>query len=367
MTLNLLTPQALAVPGIVGTEHVLTASGDEAAVLDQAIHAEALRRDARVVSRFVFSGKDEVARWDAGSGVDAGATARLHGDVAPARGPVTVQAIALNGVETTPVLHDGQVVGWIADDGQVRSCRLTGLVPTDPRVSREVQARDVFTSASAILAAHGFCFADTVRTWLYLDRLLDWYDTFNRVRTDFFQEHGVFARLVPASTGIGAGTCAGAAISLSLLALRSADSQASAGQVTVEAVASPLQCPAIGYRSAFSRAVEIRRGGVRSLLISGTASIAPDGTSAHRADPERQIELTLKVVDAILRSRAMDWSHTSRAIAYATDPAYFSILDAVCRRLGLPAFPYAPVHAIVCRDDLLFELELDAVASASAG
>ncbi len=363
MTLNLLSPQVITIPGAVGTEHVLTIGGDDPAALNQAIHAEALRRDARVVSRLVFSGTGEAARRGADAGTEAGSTAWLHGDVAPAHGPVTVQAIALSGVETTPVLDAGQVVGWIADDGLVRSCRLTGLLPADPCASREDQTRSVFARAETILAAHGFRFADTVRTWLYLDRLLDWYREFNAVRTMFFQEHGVFARLVPASTGIGAGNFAGAAINLSLLALRSSGGSSVADQVTVEEVASPLQCPAIGYRSAFSRAVEIRRGGVRSLLISGTASIAPDGSSAHRDDPERQIDLTVTVVDAILRSRGLDWPHTCRAIAYATDPAFFPILDAVCRRRGLPAFPYAPVHAIVCRADLLFELELDAVAS----
>ena len=52
----------------------------------------------------------------------------------------------------------------------------------------------------------------------YLNDLLEWYDEFNDVRTQFFTERGTFDKMVPASTGIGAGSAAGEAMVSALLA-----------------------------------------------------------------------------------------------------------------------------------------------------
>lgn len=45
-------------------------------------------------------------------------------------------------------------------------------------------------------------FSHVIRTWFYNNRLLDWYEEFNRARDTFFESRGVFDRLVPASTGL---------------------------------------------------------------------------------------------------------------------------------------------------------------------
>ena len=34
-------------------------------------------------------------------------------------------------------------------------------------------------------------FTDIVRTWLFNDRILEWYDEFNEVRTEFFKKHDI--------------------------------------------------------------------------------------------------------------------------------------------------------------------------------
>jgi len=198
-------------------------------------------------------------------------------------------------------------------------------------------------------------FSNVIRTWLYLDQLLKWYDDFNEVRTDFFDEYGVFDNLVPASTGIGVSNPAGAALVSDAFAI-----QPKNGDVTIEAVPSPLQCPALDYKSSFSRAVEIRSAAQRSLLISGTASIHPGGATAHVGDVRKQIALTMEVVEAILKSRDMAWEDTVRGIAYFRYGADAPLLEEYCREAGLPDLPMAIAHADVCRDDLLFEVEIDA-------
>jgi enamine deaminase RidA (YjgF/YER057c/UK114 family) len=192
---------------------------------------------------------------------------------------------------------------------------------------------------------------------LYLDNLLDWYEEFNVARTRFFQSRGVFERLTPASTGIGASNPAGAALTAGALAIRPKHDR-----VEIHEVQSPLQCPATEYRSSFSRAVEVAFPDRRYITISGTASIALGGATLYEGDVVKQIHMSLDVVEAILKSRGYDWADTVRAIGYFRDINDLSVFDAICKERGIAPLPLAPAHTIVCRDDLLFEIELDAVA-----
>jgi enamine deaminase RidA (YjgF/YER057c/UK114 family) len=132
-------------------------------------------------------------------------------------------------------------------------------------------------------------------------------------------------------------------------------------EVRCFAVPSPLQCPALEYGSSFSRAVEVAIPGQRRLYISGTASIHPDGRTAHVGDAEAQVALTMEVVAAILQSRGMDWTDTVRGIGYFKHMADAPLLDAWCAVRGLAGWPVIAAKNDICRDDLLFELELDAI------
>ena len=103
----------------------------------------------------------------------------------------------------------------------------------------------------------------------------------------------------------------------------------------------------------------------RQLFISGTASIKPDSSEvAYVGDIVRQIDLTMEVVHAILRSRAYDWRDTSRAIVYLKKPEFRAAWRAWLAAHGLPETFAAETVCDVCRDEWLFEIELDAVAGA---
>ena len=128
----------------------------------------------------------------------------------------------------------------------------------------------------AALRLAGMDFSHVVRTWLFLDEILAWYRELNQARDAFFTSRGVYDGLVPASTGIGARNPAGTAVVAELLAV-----QPKSSRVRIRSVPSPLQCPALQYHSSFSRAVEVAQPDHRRLFISGTASIGPDGRSAH--------------------------------------------------------------------------------------
>ncbi len=320
------------------------------------VSAEMAARDARIAFQYLFGGRQfHPKAVSAIKQLDWPLTL-LHGDACSGSTVTGTQFIALSGAELQPVMDGGRKVGNWYDTTDARYCLLGDIRADDLALGREAQARAVFEKMEALLGQAGMEFADIARTWIYLNNLLEWYDEFNEVRTRFFRERGVFEKMVPASTGIGAGSAAGEEMVAALLAVKPKH-----GGVKVFAVPSPLQCPALDYKSSFARAVEIDQPGSRLLLISGTASIEPGGKTVHLGDTGKQIELTMQVVHKILESRGMDWGDTSRAIAYFKDITEAPLLEKYCLDHHLPELPVAISHADVCRHDLLFEIELDAV------
>lgn len=269
---------------------------------------------------------------------------------------VGVQTWAVTGLNLEPIRVDGRVLGVVFEDGCMRTCRLGGLGQGSGAMSVADQSRLVFERMAEILSLVGMNFSDVVRTWFYNCKMLDWYGDFNKVRTRFFNDNGVFDGLVPASTGVGGRNCYGSALTAGLLAVTPA-----CEAMQVSPVASPLQCPALDYGSSFSRAVELALPDHRRLLISGTASIAPEGHTVYVDDVERQVELTMDVVQAILESRRMDWGDVSRGIGYFKDIADAPVFGRYLAAHGLPELPVLLVKEDICRHDLLFELELDAI------
>jgi enamine deaminase RidA (YjgF/YER057c/UK114 family) len=130
---------------------------------------------------------------------------------------------------------------------------------------------------------------------------------------------------------------------------------------SIQAVVSPLQNQALKYGSAFSRAVEIATPQDRRLVISGTASINEQGKTVHEGDIGAQIGHTMKVVEALLGSRQMAWSNVVRAVAYVKQPRHAEDFSRYLASSGMPALPWITAHNEICRDDLLFEIEVDAV------
>lgn len=266
------------------------------------------------------------------------------------------QVWAASKINLEPIHLQDQLVGMQYEMDGARWCRLTGLLPEDLTAGRKDQTRSLFDAMEKALAQADMRFSQVARTWFYNHDMLEWYDDFNEVRTAFFEERTIFDQLVPASTGIGCWNGAGAALTAGLVALESGERS-----LAPVAIPSPLQCPSIEYGSAFSRAVEFGSPSLRRLLISGTASIEPGGKSIHFGDMERQIHLTLCVVQAILKSRGMNWSHVSRAIAYFKDAAHAPLFAKCMTARGIAPIPALLAHTDICRDDLLFELELDAL------
>ena len=60
-------------------------------------------------------------------------------------------------------------------------------------------------------------------------------------------------------------------------------------------------------------------------------------------------------------SRGMDWPDVTRGAAYFRHFEDLPVFDRYCEANGLSGLPVAVVDNDVCRDDLLFEIEVDGV------
>lgn len=303
------------------------------------INADAAAMEAM---RRIFGGVDWPVTWVEGAACGKSPIAGL-------------QAFAFTGGKMQRVRINGRVVGSVFEDGAFRHCVLGGLGPGRNSPARGDQTKETLDGLCAALAQGGFAFADVVRTWFYLDAILSWYGEFNWVRTQIYS--GIKFRIgsLPASTGIGARNPDGTAVVAGAWA-----EQPLNADVRAEEVASPLQCPAPAYGSSFSRAVEMASPAGRRLFISGTASISPDGKTLWPESPRQQVAQTMQVVEAILRSRNLALSDLTRATAYFKRRADARLFEEW--RAAHPEFslPVVMAHCDICRDDLLFELELDA-------
>jgi len=279
------------------------------------------------------------------------------GNHGPDVGGILVRAVL--GLSVSPVTRaDGRTIGFLFEDDHAHYCYLGGITSYHHDRNGAEQTLEVLESIRSGLATIGMNFRDVLRTWFYLDDILEWYDGFNSARTAFLTEHDVFSRLMPASTGIGIANSTG---SLALAKAHACRAKSSTLQVRV--AESPLQGSAHSYGSAFSRAVEIATPAGRTLHISGTASIAPSGETEYIGDVQSQIYRTMEVVEAILQQAGMAWSNSVRGIAYFSNAADMHLWEATRSTYQLPPNIEVVVHADICRHDLLFELELEAAES----
>jgi len=220
------------------------------------------------------------------------------------------------------------------------------------------QARTMFEKAESILKQKGIDFNSVPRTWIWLDDILSWYDDFNTVRNHFFIERGLIVsgkkNKVPASTGIGIGTNNGVMCAMDIAALIGPDG-------SIEYLESGgNQQSAFDYGSAFSRASKAATPAGTTVFVSGTASIAKDGTTMYIGDAEAQIQTSISNVQAVLKEMGCSDNDVVQSTAYCKTR---EVEQLFCDKWsGLPR-PNITAIADVCREELLFEIEATAVVA----
>ena len=115
--------------------------------------------------------------------------------------------------------------------------------------------------------------------------------------------------------------------------------------------------------SSFSRALRLDLGGIAILLISGTASIGPNGETLHVGDFRAQMRRTLANITALLAAEGATWKDIVRTTCYLRDierdyAAFNEERTAFYEEQGLDPLPASTgIQAILCRPELLVEIE----------
>jgi enamine deaminase RidA (YjgF/YER057c/UK114 family) len=229
--------------------------------------------------------------------------------------------------------------------------------------SRSLQTSRMFERINRLLIGQGGSYKNIVRTWIYLSKILDWYDEFNKVRNAKYSEFKLLFDAdsqpvaekiyLPASTGIEGDNPIGAAGVVDALAVL----QDPQSDVQIAQTSGVKQKSAFRYGSAFSRAMSIREPRLTQVLVSGTASIDEQGHSVYFDDMRGQVMKTVDVFNALIAHEGASMQDIYDATVFIKKPADVQTFRQVAGELGLNDMPAVYVLADVCRDELLFELD----------
>ncbi|HET7842218.1 MAG TPA: Rid family hydrolase [Terriglobia bacterium] len=119
--------------------------------------------------------------------------------------------------------------------------------------------------------------------------------------------------------------------------------------------------------SSFSRGLRLDIKGVTILLISGTASVDEHGQTIHPGDFRAQTWRTYRNISTLLESEGASWKDIVRTTCYLRDierdyAAFNEIRTEFFKQQGLDPLPASTgIQAILCRPDLLIEIEAMAI------
>jgi len=277
--------------------------------------------------------------WGAVAGV------QVHGVCSP----YSPAIVSLNGEKYGRYLKNGNA-GWMS---------VIGITASEAGDERAALSRVMLEKMEGVLKQAGGDLFSVARTWMWLGDVLSWYDEFNRIRTGYFAEKGLFngqkdIRL-PASTGIGIGPWNGAKCALDAMAVihpRGAIEYFLKGGD---------QDSALAYGSAFSRASRAPSPGGQTVYVSGTAAIDKKGATEDVGYVSGQIEKTIAYVRRVLADTGCGDSDVVHAIFYSKTPEVERTFYREREKLSWPAVMCV---ADVCRADLLVEIEVTACPGA---
>jgi len=125
--------------------------------------------------------------------------------------------------------------------------------------------------------------------------------------------------------------------------------------------------------SSFSRGLRLDIKGVTILLISGTASVDEHGRTIHEGDFRAQTWRTYQNITALLESEGASWKDVVRTTCYLRDierdyAAFNEIRTEFFKQQDLEPLPASTgIQAILCRPDLLIEMEAMAIFESNKG
>lgn len=124
---------------------------------------------------------------------------------------------------------------------------------------------------------------------------------------------------------------------------------------------------ATAYGSTFPRAITLQIEDYVIMEISGTASVNEHGKTAYPGDFEAQAWRTFRNITVLLRQKRFSWGNVMRTRCYLRDidrdyAEFNRIRSAFYDVLGLRPPPASVgIQAVLCRPDLLVEIEATAI------
>jgi 2-iminobutanoate/2-iminopropanoate deaminase len=125
--------------------------------------------------------------------------------------------------------------------------------------------------------------------------------------------------------------------------------------------------------SSFSRGLRLDIKGITIVLISGTASVDEYGRTVHAGDFRAQTWRTYHNITKLLEAEGATWKDVIRTTCYLRDierdyEAFNEIRTQFFQEQGLNPLPASTgIQAILCRPDLLVEMEAMAIFETDRG
>ncbi len=289
----------------------------------------------------------------------------------PLGGAIAVETVAETDPEAKIIRKNKNLT--VVEKRGVKEGYLAGIRPKWWDRDPYKQIQRAFREARILLEGAGFDFAENVkRIWLYQNDITgnylyfsERYQRLNDGRDVFFTEQGMRGRgWYPASTGIG---MSDGSMLLECLAIRGEEVP-----VQFKPLENPESTNAHEYDKEnvlkkgvhrtskpplFSRGMAVIRDGHTRIYISGTASVKGPHV-VHKGDVEKQTLTTIENISLVLEQGGAGLKDVTQIRIYVKNPEDYLKVRAIVEA----SFPHAPpavyLHAGVCRDEWLVEIEV---------
>ncbi len=251
-------------------------------------------------------------------------------------------------------------------DGERMFGAVTFKVDTD--LCHSDRTEEVFRGIFRLIREQGY--ENLFRMWSYIPGLnqdncenVEIYKDFCYGRSAAFSAEFIesMGDVVPSATGIGSSA---QWVSVYFLSQKNSD------QIHIE---NPMQVPAYHYppkygvkAPSFSRATYVaNESGTYQFYLSGTASVVGH-SSHHETDVEKQTETTLLNIQRLIDERNLSHHGISHEISlenldtikvYIRNREDFPVVKQICAAFFRSDVSIIYLHADICRNDLLIELE----------
>jgi enamine deaminase RidA (YjgF/YER057c/UK114 family) len=224
------------------------------------------------------------------------------------------------------------------------------------------QTRAAFDAYRRELNARGATLQEHVlRTWIFVASIDRDYKAMTDARRELFVDAGLCADThYLASTGI-----AGRSSEPKQDMILEGYAIAGIDPLQIRYLTAPDHLgPTQAYGVTFERGVSIQYGDRRHVLISGTASIDPQGRICHLRDVMAQARHAFDNVEALLAEAGCSFADLAQMIVYLRDPSDQPAVQAWLEE-RFPDTPMLLVHAPVCRPGWLIEVECSAILASA--